>query len=133
VIRNFDALLKYDFFIGRESKSHINGAVVGSVKNHKFLSDILYQFDLQVDFEYQTGPEIITPLLANQDFDQVKNILLSYDYFYPYNPYDEDRNNVKQMFYSDITSNTYAIHHWQKSWHFSLLERFFKKVKRMFA
>lgn len=127
VIKSFETLLKHDFFIGQESKLFINAAVVGSIPNHEFISGILTKINSHEGVDYQTIPKIITPFLALQDFDQIKNVLFDCEYFYPYNPFDPDRNAVKQMFYSDITANTYAIHHWQQSWQFSIWERVVKK------
>lgn len=49
------------------------------------------------------------------------------DYFYPYNPYDPSRP-LNNFMYSDITENTYGVHHWGKCWKQSFLKRAIKKL-----
>ncbi|WP_234704025.1 hypothetical protein, partial [Aeromonas caviae] len=57
-------------------------------------------------------------------------IIYSEEYFYPYNPYRKD--SLEQLMYMDIKENTYLIHHWGKSWKFSVLERLIKKINKLF-
>ncbi len=53
--------------------------------------------------------------------------VLSEEHFYPYNPYDASRP-VKELMFSSITQDTFAIHHWGKSWRQSLVSRILKKL-----
>ena len=57
--------------------------------------------------------------------------IYNYKYFYPYNPYDEDKK-VKQLFFSDISSETFAIHHWNFSWKLNFFQKVLDFIKKKF-
>ena len=127
VIKNFDELLNCDFFIGFENidKSLLGTAIIGSVPKSEVLLEILNWYNL--NNYYLANPKIITPIVNKFNDDLIKIKCLDYDFFYPYNIYDSDRP-VKQLMYSDITKNTYGIHHWAYSWKPNI----FLKVLRYF-
>ncbi|EPV3841447.1 glycosyltransferase [Morganella morganii] len=132
IIKDLTPLLENDFFIGKESNEFINAAVVASKKNGRIANVILDALNREDAIIFQSIPKIITTVINNEI--GIENLLSSekiYDftYFYPYNPYDKDRNDVDILFYSDIKPETYAIHHWQKSWKFSFYERVIHKIR----
>ncbi len=51
------------------------------------------------------------------------------NYFYPYNPYDRE-SATKELMFQDITPDTFAIHHWGKSWRQNIFSRIIKKVEK---
>jgi len=131
IIRNIDHLLtKYDFFVGRESKSWINAGIIGCTKNHPLIDACRRK--LHENFR-DTGlfveiPKAITPVLS--DVTTARTLIADPEVFYPYNPYDPDRP-VRQLLYANITDRTLAIHHWQKSWRPTLLQRVKAKIRRL--
>ncbi|MDH1365257.1 glycosyltransferase [Acinetobacter johnsonii] len=127
VIKNFDNLLRYNVFLGSECKNvdNYNCAVMGSIKGEDFLYEMLKYYDNSKEY-------IPIPIIASEIIKKIPHDnygLFNSDFFYPYNPYDPDQN-VKQLFFSDITVHTYAIHHWEFSWKPSLSERIIKYLKR---
>ncbi|MNG31300.1 hypothetical protein D3C84_1170740 [compost metagenome] len=90
--------------------------------------------DLILSTHEQKKPYLIAPEVAGIVFRQMTtdDNVRDYpeDFFYPYNPYDPDRNTTTLMF-SDITENTYAIHHWGKSWSQNIFSRAIKKAMNL--
>lgn len=132
IIKDLTPLLSDDFFIGKESDDFINAAIVASNKNGRIVNAILNAMNKEDAVIFQSIPKIITSVINNDI--KIENLLPTekiYDipYFYPYNPFDNNRNDVDILFYSDIKPETYAIHHWQKSWKFSILERIIHRIK----
>ena len=114
VVKSFDLLLDNELFLGYEDKDTLNLAVVGVEKNHILLKKMFefYQKDI-----WKSSLYIITSILTKtikeiygENFksnDKIK--FYSQEYFYPYN---HDEEFTKEC----ITSNTYTIHWWEKSW-----------------
>lgn len=126
VLKSFDPLLDDDFFIGYEDTNRIACGVIGGVKGNNFSKDCMFIMD---DVEENKKAFLIAPEVAMKAFKKNDNIkVYPEDFFYPYNPYAE-KNEVKQLMFSDITENTFAIHHWEKKWKISL----FSKIKRMIS
>jgi mannosyltransferase OCH1-like enzyme len=129
VIRSIDDLLKNRCFLGEEARGVVNTGVIGCVKGHVFPKICM---DLVAERFDQRKPYLVAPEVAGlalKQIDAVREEVRIYpsEYFYPYNPYDPART-VKNLMYSDITDNTYAIHHWGKSWKLGVLEIFHKKL-----
>lgn len=132
IIKDLTPLLYDDFFIGKESDEFISAGIIASDKGGRIVKSILNTLDKEDAIIFQSIPKIITSVI--NDNIGINNLLPSekiydFSYFYPYNPYDNNRNEVDILFYSDITPETYAIHHWQKSWNFSLAERIIHKIR----
>jgi mannosyltransferase OCH1-like enzyme len=118
VVKKFDDLLEQGGFLGYESHGRVNNAVAGASPGNYFFKDcmehILNRF--HNDESYEISPVVTTQVLAQKQYDiQIYPEV----YFYPYNPYDEKRD-VENLMFSMITSQTYAIHHWAKSWNHSV-------------
>lgn len=123
VLKRFDDLLDKKCFFGFESKEEekrlvVNNAVFGAVPKSNFIGDckayLLANFTGE-EPAHLSAPGLITTLLknkglafyGNQNLDGVA--LFRADFFYPYK-WTED-------FSEDcLTSDTYAIHRWNKSW-----------------
>ena len=128
VIKPLNALLDCDFFAGYESNDWINCSIFGAAKGSDVCKEVLNVLDAlgEKDItEFEPIPKILTRVLNRNDFSDVINIY-DQDVFYPFNPYACE---IKQMLYKDITDNTVAIHHWEKTWKPTLLERALRRVK----
>ncbi|MDT7464568.1 glycosyltransferase family 32 protein [Citrobacter portucalensis] len=130
LLKDLSSLLHHQFFIGKESDSMINAAIMGSVKNGRLVNLILSELESRDSQHFDSIPKIVTNTINKHNGLNDGEVIYETDYFYPYNPFDNERNEVKQLFFSDITENTYAIHHWQQSWHYTYIERLINRVKR---
>lgn len=117
VIKDISVLLTQKGFLGYEDNKFINAGVIAVKKESEFIKSILNIFDSRMN---QNLPFVPIPEIINQAVEQLKdseelNNISIYppEYFYPYNPFANDR---KELLFSDITENTYAIHHWCASW-----------------
>lgn len=115
-------------FIGLEDVNKPNCAVIGATKNNEFLQ-CLMQYIIMADGLIEIPKLAYKALLSiSTEFKDISGykalggvIVYPEEYFYPYNPYKTC--SVGQLLYKDITENTYAIHHWAKTWKLSLFER----------
>lgn len=120
IIKNIDDLQNYDAFSGFESRSDIAAGVMASLPHHRFIEELLKQYDsdhfMRNDgsLNQYTIVRRMTTLLkkygleGNNALQTVAGItLFPQDYFYP-----KDRD-TKQLV---ITRNTYTIHHYDGSW-----------------
>lgn len=101
-------LLGLDLFIGREDDQWINGAVIGATQGNATIRALLDAFPLAsegMEKANEYGPKYLTKLLTGVPGVTV----LPTEAFYPYLWNQTPEQAV-------ITQNTYAIHHWAKSW-----------------
>lgn len=128
VIRNFSPLLELDAFAASEHKNniYINGAIIGGRKDTPLFTELLKHYDEQKPIVFKTLPNVIMEVYKEKP--ELLTVL-PYESFYPYNPYDQGQN-VKQLMYCDITENTYAIHHWHKTWKFSKWQKLLMSIKK---
>lgn len=113
VIKSFNELCEHDAFASPENLDGvmINVAVLGAKKSHPLIKDVIDYYDKLPD-DFKIVPGVFTSILNSSEH---KISILPRESFYPYNPYDVNQK-VKQLFFCDITQNTYAIHHWMSSW-----------------
>lgn len=107
LIKDPTPLLDAPFFIGREDASTINGAVMGSLRHGKTVSELIFAFPTgSKGTEKATayGPTFLTENLKASDA-----LIHPPEFFYPYHWLQKPDEAV-------ITPNTYAIHHWSGSW-----------------
>jgi mannosyltransferase OCH1-like enzyme len=126
VMRSFEPLLKYKLFLGYESRGRLNSSVLGSRSCEPFLRHCMNFMDQRFAHKrpYRIAPEVMTEVYAKHP----ENVIcLNEEYFYPYNPHDNDRR-PRTLEAADITENTYAIHHWQKQWRLGMVERLMRKL-----
>ncbi len=123
--KSFDPLLSASLFMGFQSPIEVNGAVIGSIKHHPFLRDMLDYYEKEKIFSSNRYllPEIITYILKNKyklaTFDSRKDpkiTKLSRITIYPEETFYPFRYNEK-FFDKCLTKNTYSIHWWKASWH----------------
>lgn len=121
VVRPFD--LEHQVFTGFQRADTdefcVNNAVVGAVRGHPFVREILTRIEATKpgDWELITGPGIITEVLrANGlrglNVEQQVGDVMVYDKerFYPH-WFTEPALSAEQ-----VGPRTFAIHHWQGSW-----------------
>lgn len=125
-IKDFTPLLNSPF-LGYEIENRISNGVMGFPPNHDFISHLIQYYDDNIGV-YKAMPRVTTEIINNNNYSDI--IIYDEDYFYPYNPYR--KNSIPQLLYSDITSNTYAIHHWGKSWKISKLNSIKNSLKKLF-
>ena len=134
VIKSFNAFLDKKCFLGYESKEYISAGVIGGIKEFYFFKEIMEAIEnnYKKHNEVETIPKIITNIMIEKELFNSNITLYPPTYFYPYNPYDKDKE-IKILMYKDITKDTYAIHHWNASWStsFSLLYRLKRKIKKL--
>ena len=106
-VKRFDDLLNDKMFLGREDEKVINNAVIGCEAGHPFMKSCLDYMD-KIDIntpnnELETGPWMFTKLITPDI------TVFPASYFYPY--------HYSGSFTPEcIKDNTYAIHHWAKTW-----------------
>ncbi|SDU08346.1 glycosyltransferase [Halopseudomonas salegens] len=129
VIKPLTPLLDSFCFLGEESNGRPNTAIFGATTKHLFTTECMKIIDhrFKTNMPYLIAPEVAIQAIMNMDDTNIK--VLPSEYFYPYNPYDIERE-TKNLMYADITHNTYAIHHWGKSWEMSLYERIKRIAKK---
>lgn len=131
VIRGFEPIIEsYDFVVGYETNKMLNAAVMVATPKNEIILGCLSQIreHLACNSEMLPIPEIITPYLEKIKLKRV--YFAPKEVFYPYNPYDRERD-VKQLMYSDVTVDTLTVHHYQKTWNFNLFDKL-KKLNRAF-
>lgn len=112
--KNFDSFLETPMFIGKELSDPQRGltvlgvAVIGCEPKHplikKWMEEVERDFRGDDNLNYESSMDVINRLgVGYQD----KMTLLEPDYFYPYNHFTSNTN---------ITNNTIAIHHFNRSW-----------------
>lgn len=131
IVRDLTPLLEDGFFMGQESQSFVNGAIIGAERGHPLLTCIMAELDRRASAGFCAIPEIITEILAEQAQLSEGARIYPENVFYPYNPFDPARREIGQLFYCDVTANTYAIHHWAQSWNYSFSERIIRLIKRL--
>lgn len=121
VFKSFDDLLDNDSFWGFEEKNYIATSTIGCKKGNKLIKEFLSKYD-DKKFIFENGQEnletnvsIVSEIISslgvemNNKYQKIEGLATFYpqEYFSPY-----DYINC----YSKATSNTYAIHHFYKSW-----------------
>lgn len=121
VFKPFDDLLHHDSFWGFEQENYIATSTIGSAKENKLIKIFLDSYEeksfIKEDGSYDnlTNVAIITEILKNMglktngEYQEIEGIGTFYPqtYFSPY-----DYINCRKF----ITRNTYAMHHFYKSW-----------------
>ncbi|HFE3202585.1 TPA: glycosyltransferase family 32 protein [Escherichia coli] len=131
LIKDISPLLNNKFFTAKESEELINAAIMGSEKDGRFVNLVIQELQLRTGHTYESIPKILTDIFNTGNGFKDETTIYDKEYFYPYNPFDNKRNEVKQLFYCDITPHTYAIHHWQQSWHYTFLERVINRIRML--
>ncbi|MGG0185164.1 glycosyltransferase family 32 protein [Bacillus rhizoplanae] len=121
VFKSFDDLLYHNSFWGFEQENYIATSTIGAAKGNKLIKTFLESYEeksfMKVDGSYDdlTNVAIVTEILKdiglkiNGEYQEIEDIGAFYPqtYFSPY-----DYINCRKF----ITENTYAMHHFYKSW-----------------
>ncbi|SFC99606.1 Capsular polysaccharide synthesis protein [Bacillus sp. 491mf] len=121
VFKSFNNLLHHDSFWGFEQENYIATSTIGAAKGNKLIKTFLDSYEekgfIKEDGTYDdlTNVAIVTEILKNLglktdgEYQEIEGIGTFYPqtYFSPY-----DYINCRKF----ITENTYAMHHFHKSW-----------------
>lgn len=117
VKNNLDEFLNDDFFIGLEKEGFVSTALMGSIKNHPFLYQIIDYYKNN-KFEIKTNNKIISSILISKyAFDTClnqKQVLRENIHIYP-----------TTFFTLDLDKN-FATHHFTNTWQESKEENKYK-------
>lgn len=135
ILKSFDELLGYPYFIGKESEGPIEAAVMGAEEKHNLFRLLLDYYNKE-DFIFRDGtlndipmPNIINQLIESHyskvevtEPNQIKQeqntiYILPSDYF---SPKSFITNKIR------LTPNTYCIHHFSGSWISEDARKFFR-------
>ncbi len=130
VVQDFSPLLNNSCFIGYESADRVTTGAMGAVKGSQYVKKCM---DVITERHAKQQEYWIAPEVAAYVFDTVNDSVVAHPshYFYPFNPYDVSARTDVLMF-SDIKSDTYAIHHWNHAWKLGFFERLLRFVKKIF-
>lgn len=108
ILKDITPLLNNTFFIGYEKGDIISAGIIGTVKNHPLMKEMLnfYQNEIFSSHLY-TITSILSYLYKENEYPDVK--IYPNEYFYPYYYSEQYSPNC-------IKENTYAVHWWNGSW-----------------
>ena len=121
VFKKFDCFLNEESFWGFEEKNRIATSTIGCKKGNKLIKEFLDSYKnrsfISEDGEIDVTPNVctITELIVkyggilNGEYQKINGIATIYEQEY-FSPYDYINCYMKK------TSNTYAVHHFYKSW-----------------
>lgn len=126
-----DNLMLNKCFLGEESEGVVSGGIIAAEKSCEFIKLCIEEMERlhSIGQKYTTIPKIITSVYKKID-DSIKPTVYSKEFFYPYNPYDNSQP-IKQLMHKNIKNNTYAIHHWEKSWELSITSKIRRAVMQL--
>ena len=128
-----DHFLTYSFIVGQlfDYKPLVNNGIMFASKKSKVLEIIIRgikEYPRTLDYSEilsYCGPYYITDIIK-KNRNKLKNILiLPSQYFYPWPNFLLDRRNDC---YNFVSKNSYAIHHWEMSWH-RIRDKIYAKLK----
>ena len=128
IIRSFEELLDNQCILAEESEGVISAGFIAAEPRNSFILKCIERMrrNFLCGIRFMPIPNIVTSV--HSDFCTPYEVkILTRHSFYPYNPYDKSQP-VKQLMFQDITSSTYGIHHWEKSWKQGILKRAFYKA-----
>jgi len=104
---NLDEFLIHDFFIGLETEGYVSTALIGSIKNHPLLLEMINYYKHQ-EFEEKTNNSILSAILVQ-----------SYNFDTKNSQKQELNNNISiypaTFFTLDLNKN-FATHHFTNTW-----------------
>lgn len=114
ILKPLDSLLNQTCFLAYQDNIYITNGIAGSVKDYIFFKDCMEYMEKRFEkmLEFHTSPIVTTNVIKSGNYN-IK--IYNSNYFYPYNPYDTSRD-IKVLMHNMIKKETYAIHHWAKSW-----------------
>ncbi|MHA7228130.1 glycosyltransferase family 32 protein [Vibrio campbellii] len=120
LVKDISSLFEHDCFLGYQDDSLITNGVFGAKKGSSFVKACLERMENNYKKGvFEISPVITTETLNNSSFDEDIHVY-PYAAFYPYKP---NRDEISQLMFKDIKSNTFAIHHWEHSWKLTFIDR----------
>lgn len=120
VIKTFDSFLKLKGFSGFERIDAVPTGIMASVKNHKFIKELLFEYcdlhfinddgtlDQTTNVVRITNAAVAHGLKLDNTMQEIQGfVFFPKDYFCPKNP---------RTLEIEITNNTVTIHHFEGSW-----------------
>ncbi len=140
VLKSFDDLLQFPYFIGEEQGYNIEPAVMGCEKGWKFMKEMMEYYDnrhfnINGIFDMTTLPVIMSNRIREKykyvrikhsaEFLKDENMFCVFPaiYFSPKYP---------NSFKCPITSSTYTIHHFAASW-YPADKKIYRMIRRLFG
>lgn len=112
--KNFDDMLDFKLFCGREENNYVSNAVVGSVPDHPLVTEYLRKvrdnFIPEGDMVFEPGMYLWTELIwqgVNQGKFGEGIKVLGPEYFFPYNHHSKELN---------VTDASRCVHYFSNSW-----------------
>lgn len=114
VLKKFDDLLNYDFFIGSEREGYLCTAVIGSSKHNQLIEKFLGIYNNMCFNETPNSKLLYNFLFSNQTIDPLKKIIFDENCcVFPQNYFSPKDYFTKRI---NITSETYSIHYFDGTW-----------------
>jgi len=122
VLKSFNPLLHHNCFLGLEEPGKANCAIVGTVRHHVFIHEMLKYYE---SFAFEPKKLIAIPVRLSDvlipkgmkpenTLQEICDVhIYPTDYFYPWSFRDHYR---KKDFMSSVTPDSYAVHLWEGSW-----------------
>lgn len=146
LLKNFSELLTHQCVVGLESEHYISCGVIAAQKYHPFIVSCLKFYD-EIDVSKPINyKDLIIPKVFTSTFKTLYNIedivpneygdilVLDVNAFYAYPNPDPKLRQSKDDYLKYITSESYAVHLWERSWkgynEFQLIyqRRYFKAI-----
>lgn len=121
VLKPLDNLLGKTFFSGWNRRGReVYAGIIGTIKKHSYIKDILEAYEEIESGRYPTSPEIMTQCYEKYE-DKEYLFILDSRYFYPL--LDGERAN------EELLKDAYTNHLWHESWrNYVPLRRFLRRV-----
>lgn len=116
VKKSFNCFLKNQLFFGFEDDNHVSTGIIGAVKKHFFIKELIDYYHEQQEFNLRTNVDLITQKLCfyglkekniNQSICNEKITIYSSDYF---SPLEFGKVSPK------VTNNTITVHWFEGTW-----------------
>jgi mannosyltransferase OCH1-like enzyme len=114
LIKPLNSLMQNDAFMGYESVNRISAGIIAGCVENLYFQKVLKEYDLIAkNNKFEIICDVLTRIHCSSDPIKIMPI----KYFYPYNPYSRNpMNRLSNLLFLDISEETHAIHHWNKSW-----------------
>jgi mannosyltransferase OCH1-like enzyme len=110
VVKPFDSLLEYSFFVGLENGDYIGTGVIGAEIQSREVKRLLEFYEKEIwNVDFYNNPIIFKNLIQKEPDTFASCTVLPQDYFSPYTPGDSHNELIG-------TDNTLCIHWYNASW-----------------
>lgn len=136
LIKDITPLCNNIIFSGLEKENQISCGIIGAQPKHPLMKELMAK--VIDDGGLNVMPKLFTDVILakynsvnlSDDMKIVGDITIyPTQHFYPFNPYRE--GEVAQLMYKHINKDTFAIHHWAKTWSHSFWELVVRRIKKI--